>query len=141
MEQKKRHTYTDRIQKERKAREAEPKPRRLVIELPEHTFQLLEVLCVGMKREDWERWPNSKSWADELEELADKKNDNFAPGVRALVVSLINSLSTGVERSGSWERGCLDSLTGWDGLLIPKMFGELVDIPNLKPIEEPEPNL
>ncbi|WP_318415129.1 hypothetical protein [Photobacterium leiognathi] len=82
--------------------------RKIVIEVSDITFALLEVLATGIELEsgtdintDWEGY--------------DKKRDDFTPAVRDLVSDICTSLATGVRRGGSWEHDVVKSLTGWDG--------------------------
>lgn len=95
--------------------------KKIVLNLSDHTFQHLEALAVGLNRERNENRDN-----DDFRAGINKENDDFGPLVSRLLEEVADSLSTGVERSGSWERSTLDSLLGWQGCLVPAMFGELV---------------
>ncbi|MDO6543481.1 hypothetical protein [Photobacterium sanguinicancri] len=95
------------------------KTRKMQLELNEHTFAALEVLAVGLHLQ--ENNVLDKNW-----DGYDEKNDDFSPAVRALLVRMSNSVSTGVVRSGSWEREVVDSLTGWDGTFNRGMFAECI---------------
>lgn len=95
--------------------------KKIVLNLDDETFQLLEVLAFGLNIEKYGYVKN-----EEMEKGHSKKNDDFAPLVSRLLEEIASSLSAGVRRPGSWERGVVDSLTGWDGTYNRGMFGELV---------------
>lgn len=85
--------------------------KKMVIELDQRTFAMLEVLAFGLHRQD----------PDLYKEKHDKKNDDFAPMVKDLLVDVANSLAAGVTRPGAWERSVIESLTNWDGTVEPTM--------------------
>lgn len=95
------------------------KTRKVQLELNEHTFAVLETLAVGLHLQE-------NNELDENWDGYDKKKDDFAPAVRALLVRMSNSVSTGVVRPASWERQVVDSLTGWDGTFNRGMLAECV---------------
>ena len=84
------------------------KTKKIQLELNEHTFAALEVLAVGLYLQE------GKELTEEWKGY-NKTKDDFSPAVRDLLVQISDSISTGVVRSGSWERGVVDSLTflGW----------------------------
>lgn len=95
--------------------------RKLQIELDETTFAYLEMLAFGLQLE---RKPESEDIAEWSG--FDKKRNDFAPGVRELIVDVANSLAAGVRRPGAWEREVVDSLTGWQGTFNPGMLSECI---------------
>lgn len=95
------------------------KTRKIQLELSEHTFAALEVLAVGLHLQSGNEL--TEQW-----EGYNRTNDDFAPAVRQLLVQIANLTSTGVLRSGSWERDVVDSLTGWDGTFNRGMFSECI---------------
>jgi len=94
--------------------------KKIVLSLDQRTFQYLEVLAVGLNREI--------CGDDELLNGHDNKNDDFAPLVSRLLEGVAVSLADGVRRPGSWERGIVDSLTGWDGTVNKGMFGPSINV-------------
>ncbi len=90
--------------------------KKITLELDEHTFAMLEMLAVGMHAENEELYPIK----------ADKQHDDFRPMVRDLLVDVANSLSSGISRPGSWERGVVSSLTGWQGTYKPGMAADCI---------------
>ncbi|HHP0467318.1 TPA: hypothetical protein ACRZZI_004979 [Vibrio harveyi] len=97
--------------------------RRLMIELDERTFALLELLAFGMEIEQLEAGAeiDVESWKG-----YDAKNDDFAPAVRRLLNDVAGSLATGVRRPGAWERQVVEMLTGWNGMYNPGMAAECI---------------
>jgi hypothetical protein len=104
--------------------------KKLILNLDDETFQWLEVLAFGLNIEEY---PDDRK-NEKLMKGHNKKNDDFAPLVSRLMEDVACSFATGVRRSGSWERGTVDALTGWDGTYAKGMFGDLVDYPNDTPM-------
>lgn len=90
--------------------------RKLVIELDEVTFAELEVLAHGLHLQGY--------YSEE--EIFDKQKNDFAPGVKKLLIQAAHSVSTGVRRPGSWERGIVDSIYCWDGSYNRGMFADCI---------------
>lgn len=101
----------------------EIKTRKLMIELDERTFALLEVLAFGMKIEEM---PEGEEISADNWDGYDKKKDDFAPAVRSLIEDVAGSLATGVRRPGAWERQTVEMLTGWGGMYNPGMAAECI---------------
>ncbi|EGR3179507.1 hypothetical protein LCX91_004942 [Vibrio parahaemolyticus] len=95
------------------------KTRKIQLELHEHTFAALEALAFGLHIQDGNEI--TEEWKG-----YNKSKDDFSPAVRELLVQIANSVSTGVVRPGSWERGVVDSLTGWDGTFNRGMLAECI---------------
>lgn len=104
---------------------SEQKTRKLVVELPESTFAYLEMLAFGLELESREHLSEDKQDMSDWDGFDKAKND-FAPAVRELLVSVANSVATGVARPGSWERGVVDSLTMWQGTYNKGMLAECI---------------
>ena len=102
--------------------------KKITLNLDEKTFQYLEVLAYGLNQE---RNDGDKENEDLLAGH-DKINNDFAPLVAKLLEQIADSFADGVRRPGSWERGAVDELTGWDGTVNRGMFGHLIDIPEPK---------
>lgn len=98
--------------------------RKLELNLDDETFQYLEVLAVGL---NVERYPDERE-NEEIVNGIDKDKDDFGPLVSRLLENIADSLAVGVQRPGSWEYGCLYSLTRWNDTVCSNMFGPLVDI-------------
>lgn len=88
--------------------------KRVTLNLTDETFALLEVLAIGLAREN------------NQDIISNKQNDNFSPMVSGLLSSVADSLSTGIIRPGSWERDILYSLTGWNNTYVPAMVDDCV---------------
>ena len=93
--------------------------RKLTIEVSDETFATLEVVAFGLELEN--NGDVDRDWKGH-----DKKRDDFGPAVRELLTSVAGSLATGADRPGSWERGVLESLTGWQGTYNPGMVADCV---------------
>lgn len=104
----------------------------LMLKLDDETFQYLEVLAYGLNQERF----NGDKHNETLMAGFNKPQNHFGPLVSRLLEDMARSVATGVRRPGSWERGCLDSLTGWQGTVNRGMFGPLVEIsgPDLTPV-------
>lgn len=98
--------------------------KKLVLNLSDDAFQHLEVLAFGLNRQHYPDQPKN----EQLIDGHNKQNDDFGPLVSRLLEGVANSLADGVRRPGSWERGVLDSLTGWDGTINRGMFGDMVKL-------------
>ncbi len=96
--------------------------KKITIELEDTTFAWLEVLAVGLAKEQL----NDGEYQQRISEMASGGGDNFEQGVAELVADFANSLSDGVKRSGSWERQCLNQLTGYDGTYVSGSFDESI---------------
>ncbi|EHE7897955.1 hypothetical protein J0V14_004800 [Vibrio parahaemolyticus] len=94
--------------------------RKLQIELSDETFAYLEMLAFGLELE--------RSGKDDLSDWNgfDKQRNDFGLGVRELLKEIADSVATGVYRPGSWERGVVDSLTGWQGTYNKGMLAECI---------------
>ncbi|HFQ5347197.1 TPA: hypothetical protein ACGUPP_004310 [Vibrio vulnificus] len=94
--------------------------RKLQIELSDETFAYLEMLAFGLELE--------RSGKDDLSDWKgfDKHKNDFAPAVRELLQEMADSMAAGVRRPGSWERGVVDSLTGWQGTYNKGMLAECI---------------
>jgi hypothetical protein len=94
--------------------------RKLQIELSDETFAYLEMLAFGLELE--------RTGKDDLSDWKgfDKQRNDFGPGVRELLREIAGSIATGVDRSGSWERSVVDSLTGWQGTYNKGMLAECI---------------
>ncbi|CCN92053.1 conserved protein of unknown function (plasmid) [Vibrio nigripulchritudo SFn27] len=94
--------------------------RKLQIELSDETFAYLEMLAFGLELERTDK--------DDLSDWKgfDKQRNDFGPGVRELLQEIAGSIATGVDRPGSWERGVVDSLTGWQGTYNKGMLAECI---------------
>ncbi|MFZ3467356.1 hypothetical protein [Vibrio harveyi] len=94
--------------------------RKLQIELSDKTFAYLEMLAFGLELE--------RTGKDDLSDWKgfDKQRNDFGPGVRELLQEIAGSIATGVDRPGSWERGVVDSLTGWQGTYNKGMLSECI---------------
>lgn len=103
----------------------EIKNRKLMIELDENTFAFLEMLAFGIEIEQRENLPEDKKDMSDWSGFDKKKND-FAPAVRALLENVAGSLATGIRRPGSWERQAVDMLTGWNGTYNRGMLAECI---------------
>lgn len=90
--------------------------RKIVLELNDETFGLLEALAFGLHLED----------PDLNETGYVKSRDDFGDGVRRLLVDAADSMAAGVRRPGSWERGTVESLTGWQGTYNWGMLADCV---------------
>lgn len=90
-----------------------------MLELDDHTFALLEMLAVGLELQQNDSIPADWNGFSE-------KNNDFTPAVRELIKYISQSLAVGVRRPGSWERGVVDSLTGWDGTFNQGMLNPLI---------------
>lgn len=95
------------------------------LKLDQNTFQYLEVLVYGLMRQNFK---TDEEREVEAAKIHNKKNDDFGPGVSRLLEEIAESLAVGVRRTGSWENGTLSALTGWDGTVVPAMYGELVEL-------------
>jgi len=113
--------------------------RKLVIELSDHTFQVLEGLAFGLMIEDTEGDPERRELRKR--EIWNKTNDDFAPGVRELLTKAAGLMSAGTFRPGCWEREVLASLTGYEGTFNRGMLGPLAlaDVKLYEPIYGKKP--
>lgn len=100
--------------------------RKIVLELDDETFGLLEALAFGLHLED----------PDLNESGYVKSRDDFGDGVRNLLNDAACSIAAGVRRPGSWERGFVDSLTGWQGTYNWGMLSDCVKQYFPEPSEE-----
>lgn len=100
---------------------------KIMLNLDDETFQYLEVLAVGLNFEQHDSKDN-----EAFQKGHNKEKDHFGPLVSRMLEGIAESLASGVRRSGSWERNCIESLTGWDGTINRGMFGPLVCIPEDK---------
>lgn len=99
--------------------------KKITLELDENTFAWLEVLVVGLAREQFPE-SNQAEYQKRISEITRKDKDDFGKGITELLTDVTNSLADGTRRSGSWERGCLQSLTGYDGTYVPAMFDDCI---------------
>ena len=93
--------------------------RKLQIELSDETFAYLEMLAFGLELE-------ANGTVDEDWKGFNKEKNDFSPAVRSLIVDIAGAIATGVRRPGSWERGVVDSLTGWQGTYNKGMLAESI---------------
>ncbi|BAX56129.1 hypothetical protein PDPUS_4_00001 (plasmid) [Photobacterium damselae subsp. piscicida] len=93
--------------------------RKLQIELSDETFAYLEMLAFGLEIE-------ANGEVEETWKGFNIEKNDFSPAVRSLLVDIAGSIATGVRRPGSWERGVVDSLTGWQGTYNEGMLSELI---------------
>ncbi|WP_240224554.1 hypothetical protein [Rheinheimera hassiensis] len=96
--------------------------KKITLELHEQTFAWLEILVVGLARESL----SDEEYQKRLVEMARKDKDDFGVGVRDLLAQVADSLADGVRRSGSWERQCLSSLTGYEGSYVRGIFADCI---------------
>ena len=94
--------------------------RKLQIELSDNTFAYLEMLAFGLEVER-----TGKEIPSDWKGL-DKQRNDFGPAVRTLLQEVANSIATGVDRPGSWERSVVDNLTGWEGTYNKGMLAECI---------------
>ena len=90
----------------------------ITLKLDDKTFAWLEVLVVGLAKENLDE----KEFSARLSDISCKDNDDFGKGIKDLLEDIAGSLADGVKRSGSWERQCISSLTGYNGTYVPDMF-------------------
>lgn len=90
------------------------KTRKIVLELSEMEFAQLEALAFGLKCEEHILYSE--------DDIYDKSKNDFAPGVRQVLMQATHAICTGYDRPGSWERGLLSSIYGWEGTFAPQMF-------------------
>ena len=93
--------------------------KKITIELDEQTFAYLEMLAYGLEIE------NSGKVDNDWKGFNKAKND-FSPAIRDLLVDVAGSMADGVRRSGSWERGVVDQLTGWNGTYNKGMVSDCI---------------
>lgn len=99
------------------------KMRKIVVNLSQREFEYLELLAVALVKE---RVENDEDFIEEITAGMSKKNNDFGPLVSRLAERILGSVAVGVERPGSWERGTVDALTGWQGLVLPNMAGQTI---------------
>jgi hypothetical protein len=97
--------------------------KKLTIELDDNTFAWLEVLAVGLAKEN----ESVSDYQAAIEHMTRKQHDDFGAGISQLLTSVAGSLATGVKRSGSWERETLSSLTGYQGTYVRSMFDKCIE--------------
>lgn len=97
--------------------------KKLTLELDEKTFAWLEVLAVGLAKENL----NNDEYSAKISEMSREDNNNdFGNGVKVILVDIARSLADGVKRSGSWERNCLSSLTNYEGTYVSGVFDDCI---------------
>ncbi len=96
--------------------------KKLTLELDDKTFAWLEVLAVGLAKENL----SSDDFKARIVDMHNDATNDFSSAINDLFVDVAESLATGVKRSGSWERSCLSSLTGYDGTYVSAMMDECI---------------
>jgi hypothetical protein len=102
--------------------------RKIILNLDDATFQYLEVLAVGLLEEEHDGDKHSNAFKKDLAAGHNKTKNDFGPLVSKMLEEITQSLADGVRRNGSWERGVVESLTGWESTVCPDMFGDKVTI-------------
>mgnify|MGYP000038256898 CR=1 FL=1 len=95
--------------------------KKITIELDDQTFNWLEQLVWGLTKEEHEK--DTTAFTEKLKSLT-SDNDDLSVGIKELIEDVAQSLASGVQRSESWERSCLNSLTGYEGTYSPLLFDE-----------------
>jgi hypothetical protein len=95
---------------------------KLEIELNEKTFAWLEILASGLAKETL----SNEDFKQRMAEMSNDSMENLSVGVADILENVAESLATGVKRKGSWERNCVQSLTGYQGTYIPEMFHDCI---------------
>ncbi|MBO9492202.1 hypothetical protein J7384_17710 [Endozoicomonas sp. G2_1] len=99
--------------------------KRVTFDLDAQTFAWLEVLVVGLARENYAEI-SQEAYQERVNEIARRDKNDFGKGVNELLKEIAISLADGTRRPGSWERGSLESLTGYQGAYVPEMFADCI---------------